>query len=96
MSRLESEFSTSVGGSAGTGLFRPLTAGGSKVIAWDFDGSSAGSTTVGAECLATCSGSVRVLESGRDGVSSATGVPSSSKLSETCSVCWLTLPIPVP
>jgi len=91
MSRLETEFSTLkylVGGSPGTGVLQPLTAGGSKAIARDINGSSAGSATVGAECLGTCSGPVRVLESIWDRVSSATGVPPSSMLSETCSVCW--------
>jgi len=76
------------------GRLQPLTAGGSKAIAWDINGSSAGSATVGAEYLATWSGPVSVLESGRDRVLSATSVPSLSMLSETCSVCWLTLSIP--
>jgi len=51
--------------SPGTGVFQPLTAGGSKTIAWDINGSSAGSATVGAEYLATCLGPVSVLESGK-------------------------------
>ena len=66
---------------------QPLTAGASKPIAWDINSSSAGSTTVGAGCLATCSGPVSVLESGRDRASSGTSGPSSSILSKTCSVC---------
>jgi len=67
---METGFSTWVGSSPRTGVFQPLTAGASKTIAWDINGSSAGSTTVEAEYLATCSGPVRVLESSRGKASS--------------------------
>jgi len=66
-SKLESEFFTPVGESSKTGLFRLLAAGGAKDIEWDGDSSSAGSSTVGAECVATCSGSVRVWTPARMG-----------------------------